>query len=241
MASFLEARQHQGTWLLRIDDLDQARCRSGATEQIIQTLLKLGFHWQEPVQYQHQHQSAYLDILSKLHANNLLYACCCSRQQLRGQTRYPGTCRTRNYPDTAGYALRISIPPDIPTCDDFIVRRRDGVIAYQLAAVVDDHLANITHVVRGADLLESRDRQVFLQEQLGYMVPSYQHVPLVLGRDGKKLSKSDAATPVRPSAPLQALHAAWTFLQSTQPPACIHTPATFWNWATTHWRGEQLC
>lgn len=257
MASFLEARQHQGDWLLRIDDLDQARCRPDAATQIIQTLRSLGFHWREPVYYQHQHQAAYLAALTKLGADHLLYACGCSRQQLRGQAGYPGTCRTLNHPDIAGYALRVRTDdraisiPDIwqgtlcqclaTTCGDFIVRRRDGVMAYQLAVVVDDQIAGVTHVVRGADLLESCCRQVYLQQQLGYATPTYQHVPLVLGADGHKLSKRDAARPVESAAPLAALRTAWAFLQPTRLPSFIRTPITFWHWAISHWRSDYLC
>ncbi len=253
MASFLEARQHQGDWLLRIDDIDQARCRPDATAQIIRTLRQLGFRWQEPVQYQHQHQSAYLAALARLRADHLLYACHCTRRQLQGRTTYPGTCRTLDHPDTAGYALRVRTHdqaitvPDIwqgslcqglaRTCGDFIVRRRDGVIAYQLAVVVDDQIAGITHVIRGTDLLESSCRQVYLQQQLDYATPTYQHVPLVPGDDGNKLSKRDAARPIDPAAPLQALQAAWTFLQPTQLPSDVRTIAAFWCWATTHWQG----
>ena len=256
MASFLEVRQHQGDWLLRIDDIDQARCHPDAAVQIIQTLRKLGFHWQEPVHYQHQHQSAYLAALDQLRARHLLYACHCSRQQLHGQTRYPGTCRTLDHPDTADYALRIRThdfiitAPDIwqgtccqrlaETSGDFIVRRRDGVIAYQLAVVVDDQLAGVTHVVRGADLLESSCRQVYLYQQLGYPTPTYQHVPLVWGHDGKKLSKSDAARPIELASPLDALRAAWAFLQPAQPPSNVNSTTTFWRWATNHWQGAYL-
>ncbi|MEL6710932.1 MAG: tRNA glutamyl-Q(34) synthetase GluQRS [Pseudomonadota bacterium] len=256
MASFLEARQHRGDWLLRIDDLDQARCRPDAAAQIIQTLHRLGFHWQEPVQYQHQHQPAYLEALARLHADHLLYACHCSRQQLRGQSRYSGTCRTLNLPDAADYAVRIRTHHHAitvadkwqgvvcqrlaETCGDFVVRRRDGVTAYQLAVVVDDQMAGVTHVVRGADLLESCCRQVYLQQRLGYTTPAYQHVPLVLDNDGKKLSKSDAAQPIVLSAPLQALRTAWLFLQPTQIPPDVGTIESFWRWATTHWRGDQL-
>ena len=251
MASYLEARIHHGTWQLRIDDLDQTRCRPGMDDHIIQTLHNLGFRWQAPIQYQQQHQTDYQHALDQLRQRGLVYACECSRQQLRATPLYPGTCRARNHPDAPGYALRLCTDDQVINLQDrwqghysqrlaqdtgdFVIRRRDGITAYQLAVVVDDQQAQITHVVRGADLLDSTCRQIYLQHQLGYPTPVYTHVPLVLGADGKKLSKSAAAEPLGQSQPLTALGTAWQFLQPQKPPSTLRTVAEFWDWATMLW------
>ena len=249
MASYLDAHYHQGAWLLRIDDSDQTRCRPGMDEQIIRTLYSLGFRWQEPIQY--QHLTDYQPALDQLHRLGLLYACDCSRQQLRETAHYPGTCRDRKQPDAPGFALRVCTNDQqiqlqdrwqgaysqrlARDCGDYIVRRRDGIMAYQLAVVVDDQQAQITHVVRGADLLDSTCRQIYLQQQLGYQTPTYGHVPLVIGTDGKKLSKSSAAEPLAETQPLAALRAAWDFLQPNRSPDKFRTVAEFWPWAMSHW------
>jgi len=251
MASYLEARRHQGDWLLRIDDIDQTRCRPSLAEHIVQTLHQFGFRWQEPVQYQQQHQTYYQQALHQLQQRGLLYACDCSRQQLRHTAVYPGTCRELARPNAPGYALRVRTDQRLihlhdagqgprqqrlsDTCGDFIVRRRDGLIAYQLAVVVDDYQARITHVVRGADLLDSTHRQIYLQQLLQYPIPHYCHIPLVLDPDGKKLSKSTAAMPIEPTRPLPALRTAWRFLQPTSPPSTLRNEADFWHWAIQHW------
>ena len=254
MASYLEARVHQGTWHLRIDDIDHTRCRAGMTEQIIQSIHKLGFRWQTPIQYQQQHHAHYQTAIEQLREQGLIYACDCSRQQLRATPRYPGSCRMLNKPDTSGYALRVrtdaaSMRFENPKqhqnaqgisedTGDFIIRRRDGIIAYQLAVVVDDQQAQITHVVRGADLLDSTGRQNYLQYQLGYPIPTYQHIPLVLGTDGKKLSKSTGAAPIGHTEPLADLGTAWKYLQSQRLPSTLHTVAEFWDWAERHWQPQ---
>ena len=250
MASYLEARTHQGSWYLRIDDLDHQRCRAGMADQIIQSLHNLGFCWQSPIYYQQQHLSHYQDPIDYLRQRSLVYACDCSRQRLRATPHYLGTCRTLGKPDTPGHALRVRTDKtpqqnlnhqgSAKASGDFIIRRRDGIIAYQLAVVIDDQLAQITDVVRGADLLDSTARQNYLQQLLGYPIPTYRHVPLVMGSDGKKLSKSAAAEPIGHSQPLADLCTAWHFLQPRKPPSTLHTVADFWDWALIHWQPKML-
>ncbi len=262
MSSYLEARQHQGSWLLRIDDIDQTRTIPGMDKHIIHALERLGFEWENAACYQSKQQPAYQTALDHLQAKSLLYACRCSRKAWQATASvgvdgpvYPGICRNAAWPYTEDVALRIrtdhqtihvqdplhgSIQQSLQTeVGDFIVRRKDGYIAYQLAVVVDDHLAGITHVVRGADLLLSTPRQVYLQQQLGYVTPAYQHTPIILDNQGKKLSKSDAACPVNLERPLTTLNTAWHLLQNTQIPD-MDQVADFWNWATMYWDVNQL-
>lgn len=262
MSSYLEAIQHQGKWLLRIDDIDQTRTIPGMDEQIIDCLEKLGFTWQGNIQYQSQHITQYQAALQQLQDKNLIYACQCSRKNWQAKAKigiegriYPDICRHLVLIDQPGYALRIRTPDKtIGTNDllygevrqnlhqaigDFVLRRADGYFAYQLAVVVDDYLAGITHVVRGADLLTSTPRQIYLQRQLGYSTPEYLHTPLVIGEDGKKLSKSDAAHPVDIQNPVPTLTAAWHFLRQPKMPDIDNTN-DFWRFASQNWDISRL-
>lgn len=262
MSSYLEARVHQGEWLLRIDDIDQTRTIRGMGTHIMHTLEKLGFEWDGTVQYQSACQTAYQDALAQLRAKGVIYACRCSRKSWQAGAHqgldgfvYPDICRHKGLPDTPNSALRVRTPDHpISITDalqgrisqvlhtevgDFVVRRADGFIAYQLAVVVDDWLAGITHVVRGADLLLSTPRQVYLQQQLDYPAPHYTHTPLVLDADGKKLSKRDAARPVDAQHSIATLRSAWHFLNQVELPE-IDKVADFWHWAGLHWDVNRL-
>lgn len=262
MGSYLEAITHQGKWILRIDNVDQTRAVKGMDQQIIQTLEKLGFEWHGDVQYQTQHQQAYQAALQQLKEADLIYACQCSRRSWQNLAQqgsdgaiYPETCRNKKLPDNQNHALRLctqytpisfhdAIQNEIrqilrKDIGDFVVRRADGLVAYQLAVVVDDALAGISHVVRGADLLISTPRQIYLQQLLGYTTPKYLHIPLVYGGDGKKLSKSNDASQVDPSNPIPALMSAWQFLQQTEIPA-LDSVQDFWQWAKQHWDTRHL-
>lgn len=208
LASYLDARKHSGRWLLRIDDLDTPRVRPGAADSILNTLDQLGLHWDGEVVYQNDRREAYQQAIEQLHQHGLLYRCDCPRRETRGKP-YPGTCRDRLVPLCNQAALRLrtghtaagitdliqgKYRRDINAeSGDFIVLRADGLHAYPLAVVVDDDWQGVTHIIRGADLLETTPEQVWLQTLLGLPHPVYGHVPVVLGQDGKKLSKSDAA------------------------------------------------
>lgn len=206
-ASWLDARAHGGRWLLRIDDLDAPRVAPGAESAILACLEAHGLFWDGPVARQSRSQARYDAALRAL--ADRCYACRCTRRILRGAQRYPGTCRSLGVA-AAGNALRIRaaagtrafddrvqgrISQDVAAAvGDFIVRRRDGFASYQLAVVVDDAASGVTHVVRGADLLDNTPRQAFLADCLGIRVPAYAHVPVIADATGAKLSKHSRAT-----------------------------------------------
>jgi len=260
LASCVDARAHAGEWLLRMDDLDQGRCVAGMDSRILATLEAFGFEWDGQVAYQTAHLDAYREALGRLQQSGHVYYCRCSRSQIAQAAQrsgvegpiYPGTCSELSLPDKPGYAARIrSNEHEIVFVDrlfghqgqvlardvgDFVIRRADGFFAYQLAVVVDDELAGITQVVRGADLLLSTPRQIFLSRLLDYPTPDYLHIPLVFGSDGRKLSKADSAHPVDPSDPMPALLAAWRFLGQALPHADPLSLTEFWQWAPSAWQ-----
>lgn len=242
---------------MRIDDLDVTRNLPGAADGILATLEAFGLHWDGPVLYQQPRTGRYADALATLRGRGLTYPCGCSRRDLAAHGRpgadgpiYPGTCRQglagrppRSERVNVGTALIViddlihgRIEQDLAQeVGDFVLRRADGLHAYQLAVVVDDAEQGIGRVVRGADLLLSTPRQAFLQHLLGVPRPVYAHLPLALGPDGHKLSKSLAAAPVDPRDPLPALLRAWRFLGQTplaEPPGDV---ATFWQEALARW------
>jgi glutamyl-Q tRNA(Asp) synthetase len=220
LASWLDARAHDGVWLVRIEDIDPPREEPGAARDIVATLDAFGLVSDEPVLWQHQRHAAYAESLARLERAGDLYACQCSRLQIAdavarlglAATSYPGTCRTRRLAAQPGRALRFRVDTDAVTfvdracgrftqdvareVGDVVVRRADGLIAYQLAVVVDDIAQGITDVVRGADLLDNTPRQIVLQRRLGAAPPRYLHVPLMRAADGEKLSKQNGATPL---------------------------------------------
>lgn len=219
LGSYLFARSVGGRWLLRIDDLDRPRVIPGAAEDILRTLEILGFEWDgEPV-WQSRRTAAYQEALILLEASGVVYPCGCSRGEIAriasaphdsgDEPVYPGICRRGLAPGSQPRALRVGVPAeDICFCDgicgaysqslakscgDFVVRRADGLFAYHLATVVDDAAAGVNQVVRGADLLFSTPRQIYLQRLLSFTQPAYYHLPLVTAPDGAKLSKRDSA------------------------------------------------
>jgi len=229
LGSWVDARHHRGEWLLRIEDIDPERESPEATEAILKSLYAHQLYWDGEVSYQHQRSGRYDNALSELRKQDRLYACTCTRKSLRALDRkdYPGICRNKKHPE-ANSALRVLIDKGItefsdlvfgPNSDDvsqsigdFIVRRKGPLYAYQLAVVVDDAEQQVTRVVRGADLLDNTPRQIVLQSLLGYQSPEYLHLPLVLDREGRKLSKQTGAAPLNDSTPLENLQQAWTAL-----------------------------
>ncbi|MCC2657237.1 MAG: tRNA glutamyl-Q synthetase [Panacagrimonas sp.] len=209
LGSWLDARAAAGRWALRIDDLDRPRVRSGAEGEIVRQLEAHGLWWDGPIRRQSEHIAEYRETLERLRAMGCVYACRCTRAELarlstpadandETEAPYPGTCSTADWPDVDA-ALRVRIdPPGIDDVGgDFIVRRRDEQIGYQLACAVDEHAMGITDVVRGADLVQSGRRQRWLLGRLGLATPRYRHLPLVLAPDGRKLSKSTESQPIR--------------------------------------------
>lgn len=259
LASCLDARANDGEWLVRIEDVDQARAVAGAADDILRALDRFGFEWNGGVAWQSRRTALYEDALDTLRRSGAVYDCACSRKDVARAGHvgaegpvYPGTCR-RGVPHGATpRAVRVHThdePVEVTdrvygtqsqrlesALGDFVVRRADGFFAYQLAVVVDDADQGVTHVVRGADLLASTPRQAYLQTLLGLQTPEYAHVPVVLGMDGRKLSKRDAAHPVDPRDPLPALLAAWGFLGQSVEGKLPASPPEFWAFAVERWR-----
>lgn len=261
LASFLEARSQQGLWLLRIDDLDTPRNVQGATDAILRILDAFGLHWDKQIVYQSQHLAAYAEAVAKLSAMNLLYRCTCSRKSLidsnHTEAIYPNYCRNKSIPASKDFALRIKTEPSNITFfdqlqgqitenmalqhGDFIIQRKDHIIAYQLAVVVDDHLQGINHVLRGADLLDSCAKQCYLQHCLNLPTPDYLHVPVITGKHGSKLSKQDFAPAVTQHNSHQTLFTLLHLLQQ-DPPADLHQASApeLLQWAISHWDKRKL-
>jgi len=220
VGSFCLARQKRGRWLLRIEDLDAPRVVPGAAEEIMRTLEVLGLEWDREVVWQSRRVSAYEAALARLQERGLLYACGCSRQEILASAPhpgeegpvYPGTCRSGLAAGRRPRAMRIQVPDELvcfadgiygpvqqclaSAVGDFVLRRADGLFAYQLAVVIDDAESGVNQVVRGADLLISTPRQIYLHTCLGYPIPQYVHLPLVVDPDGEKLSKRHGAVAV---------------------------------------------
>jgi glutamyl-Q tRNA(Asp) synthetase len=225
-ASWLRARQHQGSWLIRIEDLDPPREMAGAAEQQLRTLSGFGLVSDEPVLRQSERGARYDAALHTLLEAGLAFECRCSRSDLAEHAGIHRRCHSSD-PSRAP-AIRARVPDAELGFDDalqghhvqrlaeevgdFVLRRVDGWHAYQLAVVVDDAAQGITEVVRGSDLLDSTPRQIWLQRALGFSTPSYLHLPLALDAQGRKLSKSLASLPLDGSDPCRALRAAWAFL-----------------------------
>ena len=264
VGSYLQARRQQGEWLVRIEDVDTVRCRSEHAGDILRTLEAFGFEWDGDIIYQSHRNDFYESALQTLKQQRLIYACDCSRKQINEATLagplgpvYPGTCRARTQPPRHEHAVRlITDSREIIFADalqgrhqqnlaresgDFVVRRRDGLFAYQLAVILDDAEQGITEVVRGADLLDSTPRQIYLQQVLGYSTPDYIHLPLALDRCGAKLSKSQDAPSIDPKTPLPALYQALSFL-GQEPPAELLEGGLeeFWRWSVSHWRLDKI-
>ncbi len=235
LASWLDARAHDGTWLVRIEDLDPPREESGAARRILAALAAFGLAGDEPPVLQSRRGELYQQALDRLVDAGLVYGCACSRREIAAAQRrlglpahvYPGTCRGGTG-GRAVRALRVRVPDEtVQFADracgayaqdlagevgDFIVRRADGLWAYQLAVVVDDAEQGITDVVRGADLLDNTPRQIWLQRVLGLPTPRYLHVPVLTNSRGEKLSKQTGAAALDTRRPLAELERAWRHL-----------------------------
>lgn len=255
VAGWLDARAAGGEWRVRIEDVDTPRTIEGAADDILRTLEAFGLHWDGEVAWQSHRTALYEDAATRLRALGATYRCKCSRREIsdsgiagvEGRV-YPGTCRRLGlgdaivterfdvsgtrvaFHDRAQGAIEQDLERDV---GDFVVKRRDGLHAYQLAVVVDDAAQAITDVVRGADLLWSTPRQVALQRRLGYATPRYLHVPIATNERGEKLSKQTLAPALDPRRAEEALRAALAFLR--QPPAHGDRVAEILARATASW------
>jgi len=272
LASHCDARAAEGDWLVRIEDVDVPRSQPGAADSILRTLERYGFEWDGPIVRQSERTACYDDALARLIAIDAAYPCACARRELEtapvgvgGERVYPGTCRRgisteRERRRQRSWRVRVALDGTMPLIEyddramgpqrqdlarevgDFVVRRADGLYAYQLAVVVDDALQGVNAVVRGADLLSSTPRQIHLQHLLGYSTPSYLHVPVAVDANGMKLSKQTRAAPL-PDHPLPMLLAAWRFLNQPLPEGRDNRPgsvAEFWDHARRAWSVASL-
>jgi glutamyl-Q tRNA(Asp) synthetase len=254
VGSYLEAKTVNGRWLLRIEDIDPPREVAGSATRIINDLNKLGLIPDGPVLYQSSRLDAYQNAVNQLLEKRQAYPCACSRRDLPASGIYPGTCRNgiAGGKDPRSVRFRVTSEEclftdklqgqisDIPaaTSGDFIIRRADGLFAYQLAVVVDDAFQGVTQVVRGTDLLDSTSRQICLQKALGLTSPEYVHLPLALSADGEKLSKRVQADPVYNQNPSSAVGLALGFL-GQKPPAGLSLEV-LWGWALEHYNSDLI-
>lgn len=253
LASYLDAKANGGRWLVRIEDLDPPREVTGSSTLILRQLQALGMDWDDDVLYQSTRLSVYERILQQLENREYCFYCDCSRQRVSGlEGVYDGRCRSRGLNSSPGLAIRLKISPKTVRftdriqgdyaqnleheVGDFILRRRDGLFAYQLAVVADDAAQKITHVVRGYDLLSSTPRQIYLQQRLGLPTPSYAHIPIIVNDLGQKLSKQHFAEPIDLKNVPSLLVSALQFLGMTPPPTLIGAaPAALMTWGAEHW------
>jgi len=267
LASFLDARAHQGQWRVRIEDIDPPREEPGATAAILKSLEAHHLFWDGDLLYQSQRHDAYHQALHTLSSQGLSYFCTCSRQDLQTsstQSIYNGHCRHLHLPasrlqqpaairlNVERVLLQLHLPSVIAFDDliqgtqqqnllsevgDFVIHRKDELFAYQLAVVVDDIFQGITHVIRGADLLDSTARQLLLFHLLNAPVPVYGHVPLVMNQEGQKLSKQNRAPALDDHSPAKNIFQALRFLNQSPPATLEHEPLdNILNWAIDHWK-----
>ncbi|MGI9238789.1 MAG: tRNA glutamyl-Q(34) synthetase GluQRS [Woeseiaceae bacterium] len=260
-ASYLQARSMNGRWLLRVEDIDPPREQAGATDAIVRTLEGYGFEWHGNVIFQSQSEAAHKEALRSLLDRGLAYPCGCSRRNLEGAPRgplgtiYPGTCRDGCDAPETSVRLRTEDAP-ISFIDglqglqtqnleresgDFVIRRRDGLIAYHLAVVVNDALEGVTEIVRGVDLMDSTPRQIWVQQMLGLATPNYLHIPVITHPNGDKLSKLTGAVALSNEQAQGALFAALVALQQDPPEALRNgSLADLWQWGTEQWNIDVL-
>ena len=260
-ASYLQARRYGGRWLVRIEDIDPPREQPGATERILEALDSYGFEWDGPVIYQSRSQPAHEAALARLLEAGSAYRCGCSRSDLADAPRgplgiiYPGTCRAGCSADETAIRVRTD-DSEVAFVDalqgpqqqhlesesgDFVIWRRDGLVAYHLAVVVDDYEQGVTEIVRGIDLMDSTCRQIWLQRQLGYPTPDYLHIPVAAHADGQKLSKLTGAKAVPLGRPERILVQVLAAL-GQQPPEDLDDASLqeIWSWGMQHWNIEAL-
>ncbi|GMQ97124.1 MAG: tRNA glutamyl-Q(34) synthetase GluQRS [Gammaproteobacteria bacterium] len=265
LGSFLEARSQSGEWLVRIDDIDPPREVPGASDEILRALESLELYWDQDVTYQSTRNDAYQSALETLKQNNLTYPCGCSRAEIANHTKsednnriYPGTCRYGLPQGKTGRSIRVRTDIKKPVTfndrihgtlhqhlenevGDFVVRRADGLIAYHIAVVIDDAEQSITEIVRGADLLDSTPRQIYLQQLLNLPTPGYAHLPLALNETGIKLSKQSGAKPVDVKQPAIEMFSALRILGMTPPVDIVNHPAAdILSWAIENWHLETV-
>lgn len=261
VASFLHARQAQGAWLVRIEDIDPPREVAGASDAILRTLEAFELTWDGTVVYQSARRGLYESAVERLLQEGRAFHCSCTRGDLRADNEgavgpYPGTCRHRTRHERAT-AVRVRVdgatepfvdglqgpvaPSLATTTGDYVIRRRDGLPAYHLAVVSDDAAQGVTTVVRGVDLLDSTAVHRHLQRALGIEPPEYFHVPVVIGPDGQKLSKQTGAIPIGVADPASGARRVLAALGAMLPAELRGAPPRdLWTWAVANWRIDGL-
>ena len=264
LGSWLDAKSNKGLWLLRMEDIDPPREIPGAADDILRTLERYGLYWDHEVTYQSNNLSHYIEIIEHLNINNLIYRCTCTRKQVK-QTGgiYRNTCRNKNRSSEEGHSLRLIVNQaplffndiyqgkcatnPLTAEEDFILKRKDGLFAYMLAVVADDKEQQISHVIRGADLLETTPQQIYLHDVLHSLstlnknsltqtAPSYGHLPLVVDKNGSKLSKQNHAAAITDNEVSQTLWHALTFLKQNPPVALSREiKENLLDWAIDNW------
>lgn len=269
LASFLDARYHSGRWLVRVEDIDPPREIPGATATILQQLTDHGLTWDGELLYQSTRTEAYRDAIENLQRSGVAYNCDCPRQRIATLGGiYDGHCRDRKVVENA--AVRLQVPAQAEStlsfrdlvmgdysqnlsteAGDFVVQRRDGLFSYQLAVTVDDQFQNISHIIRGADLIDSTPRQIYLQNCLGFPIDSspvisvpaitYGHLPMATNAEGQKLSKQNHAAALIAGEESQNLWLALEWLQQ-QPPAELKAESVerILDWAINNWAIESI-
>lgn len=261
VASYLQARTQDGQWLLRVEDIDPPREQDGATQRIVRALEAHEFEWDGDIIFQSESRTAHDRAVQALLDAGYAYPCGCSRRQLADAPRgplgtiYPGTCRDGC--DSSETAIRVRTTDETiafedalqgrqtsrlePDSGDFVIRRRDGLIAYQLAVVVDDSIEQVSEVVRGIDLIDSTPRQIWLQRLLGLRTPAYMHIPVVVHSNGDKLSKLTGATEIPLHDPAVTLVSALRALRQDPPRYLVRSSIRdVWRWALDNWRAAPL-
>lgn len=256
VSSYLHARQQRGQWLLRIEDVDRVRCNADAAQRILRDLTLLGMHWDGEIRYQTQCDAAYQQALDTLLQHQHAFPCACTRSRLNGRP-YDGHCRQGLAAGETARAFRVKVPNQnlcfndqlqgivcqnlSHSVGDFVIRRADGLFAYQLAVVVDDAAQGITDIVRGSDLLDNTPRQLHLQRLLQYPEPRYLHLPILVNTDGRKLSKQHHSPAIDTRQPVALLWQTLHLLGQAPPAELQHVSLTrFWEWAISHWQVQRI-
>ena len=250
VASYLDARAHDGHWLLRLDDIDEPRNAANAEAIALTTLRRHGLHWDDVIRRQSNHHADYQSAIEELHRRQLTFYCTCTRKQLKHTRVYPGFCRSRRERPSEPASIRVRVPDkrfsftdriqgtvgeNLTNVEgDFIVMRKESIVAYPLAVIIDDHVDGVTDVVRGADLLDNTLAQLFLIDSLGFTRPRYAHIPVLNQKDGIKLSKRDGAHAIDIRMPelnlVSVLH-----MLGLEPPNRFQSVPALLDWAVAQW------
>lgn len=257
LASFLDARHRGGNWLLRMEDLDPPREEAGAAQRILNSLQQHGLAWDGDVMWQSDRGNAYDSALQRLADDGHLFHCDCTRAILGPGGACRGRCAGRQQQINGPRSLRVQVPAhcliefndrgqgaqrsslgeELP---DFVLRRKDGLYAYQLAVVVDDAEQDVTDIVRGSDLLDSTPRQIFLQQLLGYPTPDYRHLPVITSGAGQKFSKQNHAPALDDAQAPKNLRLALRFLRQGEPPTRLVTVQQVLAHAVQYWSPDAI-